>query len=73
MCAGLNALLIPVYEGWAPFQQIIPRVGLPFLIANASTALLLNIAVVFLIGSASSLVLTLSGSFAFLRITLISS
>ncbi|KAL8286229.1 hypothetical protein RQP46_004717 [Phenoliferia psychrophenolica] len=61
VCAGLNALLIPVYEGWAPFQQIIPTVGLPFLIVNASTALLLNIAVVFLIGSASSLVLTLSG------------
>ncbi|KAK4702099.1 hypothetical protein P7C70_g4131, partial [Phenoliferia sp. Uapishka_3] len=61
VCAGLNALLIPVYEGWAPFEQIIPVVGLPFLIVNASTALLLNIAVVFLIGSASSLVLTLSG------------
>lgn len=64
VCAGLNALLIPVYEGWAPFEQIIPTVGLPFLIINASTALLLNIAVVFLIGSASSLVLTLSGAFS---------
>lgn len=34
---------------------------MPVLIGNATTALALNIAVVFLIGCASSLVLTLSG------------
>ncbi|KAI5480059.1 DUF250 domain containing membrane protein [Pseudohyphozyma bogoriensis] len=61
VCAGLNALLIPVYEGWEPFEVVLERVGAPFLLVNASTAFCLNIAVVFLIGCASSLVLTLSG------------
>lgn len=61
VCAGFNALLIPIFEGYAPFQEVLTTVGAPILIMNASTALLLNIAVVFLIGSASSLVLTLSG------------
>jgi hypothetical protein len=61
VCAFLNACLIPFFEGTAPFEVVLERVGLPILIVNATTALLLNIAVVFLIGSASSLVLTLSG------------
>ena len=61
VCAFLNACLIPFFEGSAPFYVVLDRVGIPILILNASTALCLNIAVVFLIGSASSLVLTLSG------------
>lgn len=55
-------MLIPFFEGAAPFNEVLDKVGLPFLVANASTAFLLNVAVVFLIGSASSLVLTLSVS-----------
>ncbi|GAA6046599.1 hypothetical protein JCM3770_006231 [Rhodotorula araucariae] len=61
VCAGLNLFLIPFFEGAAPFQDAFEVVGLPILIGNASTAFLLNVAVVFLIGCASSLVLTLSG------------
>ena len=61
VCAFLNACLIPFFEGITPFEVVLDLVGLPILILNATTALLLNIAVVFLIGSASSLVLTLSG------------
>ncbi|ORY69271.1 triose-phosphate transporter family-domain-containing protein [Leucosporidium creatinivorum] len=61
VCAALNSLLIPFFEGAAPFNEVLDKVGLPFLVLNASTAFLLNVAVVFLIGSASSLVLTLSG------------
>jgi hypothetical protein len=61
VCAGINALLIPFYEGSAPFYQVWDKLGLFVLLTNASCAFLLNIAVVFLIGSASSLVLTLSG------------
>lgn len=62
VCAFLNACLIPFFEGTAPFKVVLERVGIPILILNATTALCLNIAVVFLIGSASSLVLTLSGT-----------
>ncbi|TNY21993.1 triose-phosphate transporter family-domain-containing protein [Rhodotorula diobovata] len=61
VCAALNLLLIPIFEGTAPFQDALDVVGLPILVGNASTAFLLNVAVVFLIGCASSLVLTLSG------------
>lgn len=61
VCAGLNMMLIPFFEGAAPFHEVLDKVGLPLLVVNASTALALNVAVVFLIGSASSLVLTLSG------------
>lgn len=60
-CAFLNALLIPVYEGLAPLEQVWEKLGLFILISNAGCAFMLNIAVVFLIGCASSLVLTLSG------------
>lgn len=62
VCAALNLFLIPFFEGSAPFQDALDVVGLPILIGNASTAFLLNVAVVFLIGCASSLVLTLSGA-----------
>lgn len=41
---------------------MLPRVGAVTLILNCSVALCLNISVVFLIGCASSLVLTLSGA-----------
>ncbi|SCV68331.1 BQ2448_452 [Microbotryum intermedium] len=61
VCAGLNALLIPFFEGWAPFENALSQVGAPILLGNAMTAFSLNVAVVFLIGCASSLVLTLSG------------
>lgn len=61
VCACFNALLVPIFEGWAPFEEVLPRVGVITLILNCSVALCLNISVVFLIGCASSLVLTLSG------------
>lgn len=61
MCAALNALLIPFYEGAAPFYQAWDKLGPIVLVTNAGCAFCLNIAVVFLIGCASSLVLTLSG------------
>lgn len=61
VCAGLNAILIPVYEGSAPFYEVWDKLGPLIMITNASCAFCLNIAVVFLIGCASSLVLTLSG------------
>lgn len=61
VCAALNALLIPFYEGAAPFYQAWDKLGPIVLVTNAGCAFCLNIAVVFLIGCASSLVLTLSG------------
>lgn len=61
VCAGINALLIPLYEGTAPFAEALDKLGLFVLFTNAGVAFCLNIAVVFLIGAASSLVLTLSG------------
>jgi len=61
VCAALNACLVPFYEGWAPFELVWERLGPVILFSNASCAFALNIAVVFLIGCASSLVLTLSG------------
>jgi len=61
VCATLNACLVPFYEGWAPIELAYERLGVFVLLSNASCAFCLNIAVVFLIGCASSLVLTLSG------------
>ncbi|KAI5477809.1 DUF250 domain containing membrane protein [Pseudohyphozyma bogoriensis] len=81
VCAIFNAVLIPVFEGWEPFELVLPKVGIFTLFINVNVALCvcllfrphvfsaangalmkkLNIAVVFLIGCASSLVLTLSG------------
>ncbi|KAL8292875.1 hypothetical protein RQP46_000569 [Phenoliferia psychrophenolica] len=61
VCAGLNMLLIPMMEGWAPFNEVLEKVGPATLFVNMNVAFLLNVAVVFLIGCASSLVLTLSG------------
>jgi hypothetical protein len=54
-------MLIPIFEGRAPFDEVMSRVGPVTLFINANVAFLLNVAVVFLIGCASSLVLTLSG------------
>jgi len=61
VCACLNALLIPFYEGSDPFYAAWDQLGPLILLSNASVAFCLNISVVFLIGAASSLVLTLSG------------
>lgn len=61
VCATLNALLIPLFEGLTPFHLVLERVGPVTLFINCNVALLLNVSVVFLIGCASSLVLTLSG------------
>jgi len=61
VCACINACLIPFYEGWEPIEAAWSQLGPFILVSNASCAFLLNIAVVFLIGCASSLALTLSG------------
>lgn len=61
VCAVFNMLLVPIFEGWAPLDHVLERVGVATLVLNCSVALCLNISVVFLIGCASSLVLTLSG------------
>ncbi|SGY18190.1 BQ5605_C015g08002 [Microbotryum silenes-dioicae] len=61
VCAGLNLFLVPIFEGYRPFELILKRVGGFTLFINCNFALLLNISVVYLIGCASSLVLTLSG------------
>ena len=64
VCAVFNGLLILPFEGWTPFEQILDKVGPVTLFINCNVALLLNVSVVFLIGCASSLVLTLSGASA---------
>lgn len=61
VCATLNAILVPLYEGATPFRLVMSRLGPFVMLTNAGVAFCLNIAVVFLIGAASSLVLTLSG------------
>ncbi|GAA5874934.1 hypothetical protein JCM16303_004948 [Sporobolomyces ruberrimus] len=61
VCAAFNAILIPLFEGFEPLSKILPVVGPFTLFLNCNIALLLNISVVFLIGCASSLILTLSG------------
>lgn len=53
---------IPIMEGLAPFREI-DKVGIPLLLLNGLVAFALNVAGVFLIDSAGSLVLTLSGVF----------
>ncbi|GAA5936424.1 hypothetical protein JCM3775_000817 [Rhodotorula graminis] len=61
VCAVFNGLLVLPFEGWAPIEQVLDKVGPITLFVNCNVALLLNVSVVFLIGCASSLVLTLSG------------
>ncbi|KAK0553864.1 hypothetical protein OC846_000760 [Tilletia horrida] len=62
VCAALNTVLLFAFEGLAPFENLY-RVGAFVMITNAGVALGLNIAMVFLIGAASSLTLTLAGLF----------
>ncbi|KAI9633697.1 triose-phosphate transporter family-domain-containing protein [Dioszegia hungarica] len=60
VCLGLISICLPFMEGAAPFHNL-HRVGAPILIVNGMIAFCLNVAGVFLIDSAGSLVLTLSG------------
>jgi hypothetical protein len=60
VCLGLISICLPFMEGAAPFHDL-HRVGAPILIVNGMIAFCLNVAGVFLIDSAGSLVLTLSG------------
>lgn len=60
VCAIINACIIPFTEGWAPFLAL-KDLGLFVLATNAAVAFGLNVAAVFLIGAASSLILTLAG------------
>ncbi|TIC15824.1 hypothetical protein E3Q08_03104 [Wallemia mellicola] len=60
VCAIINACILPFTEGWAPFLQL-KDLGVFVLATNAAVAFGLNVAAVFLIGAASSLVLTLAG------------
>ena len=61
VCAVFNGIMCIIFEGSTFSLAEIQKVGFLSLFLNASTALCLNIAVVFLIGKTSSLVLTLSG------------
>ncbi|KAK0532590.1 hypothetical protein OC835_003281 [Tilletia horrida] len=62
VCAAINTVLLVLREGTAPFENLY-RLGAFVLITNAGVAFGLNIAMVFLIGAASSLTLTLAGLF----------
>jgi len=62
VCAFINCLFLPVTEGLAPFYAL-KEIGFAVMFSNASVALLLNVAAVFLVGVASGLVLTLAGVF----------
>jgi len=62
VCAAINLIILPFTEGLAPFYAL-QRLGAAVLLSNAAVAFLLNIAAVFLVGAASSLVLTLAGVF----------
>lgn len=61
ICAVFNGVICLFIEGPRLSLTAVQDVGYLMLILNAATALCLNIAVVFLIGKTSSLVLTLSG------------
>ncbi|WWC93683.1 hypothetical protein V866_000519 [Kwoniella sp. B9012] len=60
VCAVINAILIPFFEGLEPFYAL-HRVGLLVLFTNAGVAFALNVAAVFLISVGSGLILTLAG------------
>ena len=62
VCAIINLFFLPFVEGLEPFYQL-KELGILVLVSNAAVAFLLNVAAVFLVGVASSLVLTLSGVF----------
>lgn len=61
ICAVFNGIMCLFFEGSSLSFEQIQNVGFLTLLLNAATALCLNVAVVFLIGKTSSLVLTLSG------------
>lgn len=61
ICAVFNGVICIFVEGPRLSFAAVQEVGYLSLLLNAATALCLNIAVVFLIGKTSSLVLTLSG------------
>lgn len=61
VCAVFNGIICLFIEGPRLSLAAVQDVGYLMLLLNAATALCLNIAVVFLIGKTSSLVLTLSG------------
>lgn len=58
ICAIINACFVPFTEGWAPFLAF-PQIGFWVMGLNVLNAFLLNVAAVFLIGTAGGLVLTL--------------
>lgn len=62
VCAGFNLLLIPFTEGLAPIRNF-NLLGPFFFFTNGALTFCLNVSAVFLVGAASSLVLTLSGVF----------
>jgi hypothetical protein len=62
VCAIINLFFLPLTEGLEPFYRL-KDLGVLVLVSNAAVAFLLNVAAVFLVGIASSLVLTLSGVF----------
>ncbi|KAF8633481.1 hypothetical protein AX15_001408 [Amanita polypyramis BW_CC] len=62
VCAVINLIFLPFTEGLAPFYEL-SRMGAGVMVSNAAVAFLLNISAVFLVGVASSLVLTLAGVF----------
>ena len=61
VCAIMNAIVCLLFEGSSLTLSAITNLGFFTLFLNASVAFCLNVAVVFLIGKTSSLVLTLSG------------
>ncbi|PRP84490.1 hypothetical protein PROFUN_08075 [Planoprotostelium fungivorum] len=60
VCLAFNTLPLLLKEGTAPITLLASQVGVHMLIGSAFIAFLLNVSVVFLVGSTSSLVLTLS-------------
>jgi hypothetical protein len=52
--------VLPIVEGLQPFFEIY-KVGVPILLFNAAMTFALNLSSVWLIGSASGLILTLAG------------
>lgn len=60
VCLFLNLCVILPIEGFAPFFEL-HKVGIPILAFNAAMTFALNLSSVWLIGSASGLILTLAG------------
>jgi hypothetical protein len=55
-------VLAPIFEGSEPILLMVPRMGIPLIIASILLALALNIVVLFLVSSTNALVLTLAGA-----------